>query len=53
MRPWLMVLAAVGVAALVDGGEASYLHGDHPSPSKPPWQRLLQGDDARRAQKQE
>jgi tetratricopeptide (TPR) repeat protein len=53
MRPWLIVLAAVGVAALVDGGGASYLRGEDPSPSKPPWQRLLEGDDARKAEELE
>jgi tetratricopeptide (TPR) repeat protein/CHAT domain-containing protein len=50
MRPWLTVLAVVGVAALVDGGGASYLRGEDPSPSRPPWQRLLQGDDARKTE---
>jgi tetratricopeptide (TPR) repeat protein len=50
MRPWLTVLAAAGVAALVDGGGAGRLRGKDPSPSRPPWQRLLQGDDARKAE---
>jgi tetratricopeptide (TPR) repeat protein len=50
MRPWLIVVAAVGVAVLVDGGGASYLRGEDPSPSRPPWQRLLEGDDARKAE---
>jgi tetratricopeptide (TPR) repeat protein len=46
MRPWLIVLAAVGVAALVDGGGAGRLRGEDPAPSRLPWQRLLQGFDA-------
>jgi tetratricopeptide (TPR) repeat protein len=50
MRPWLTVLAAVAVAALVDGGGAGRLRGEDPSPSRPPWQRLLQGSDARKAE---
>jgi tetratricopeptide (TPR) repeat protein len=50
MRTWLIALAAMGVAALVDGGGASYLRGEDPSPSRPQWQRLLQGDDARKAE---
>jgi tetratricopeptide (TPR) repeat protein len=49
MRPWRIVLAAVGVAALVDGGGAGRLCGEDPPPSRPPWQRLLQGDDAKKA----
>jgi tetratricopeptide (TPR) repeat protein len=49
MRPWLTVLAAVGVAALVDGGGAGRLRSDTPTASKPPWQRLLQGDEAKKA----
>jgi tetratricopeptide (TPR) repeat protein len=51
MRPWLIVLAALGVAALVDGGGAGRLRGEDPAPSKPPWQRLLQGADAKKAEK--
>jgi hypothetical protein len=43
------VLAAVGVAAVVDDGGASYLRGEDSSPSRPPWQRLLQGADAKKA----
>jgi hypothetical protein len=50
MRPWLTVLAAVGVVALVDGGEAGHLRGEEPVPSRPPWQRLLQGDEAKKAE---
>jgi tetratricopeptide (TPR) repeat protein len=41
MRFWVTVLAAVSVAALADG--------EGPPSSRPPWQRLLQGDDAKKA----
>jgi hypothetical protein len=50
MRPWLIVLAAVGVAAILDGSGAGRLRGEDPSPSRPPWQRLLQGADADKAE---
>jgi tetratricopeptide (TPR) repeat protein len=40
MRPWLNALAVAVTAALV---------GADTPPSAPPWQRLLQGDDARKA----
>jgi tetratricopeptide (TPR) repeat protein len=49
MRPSLTVLVAVAVAALVDVGGAGHLRGEDPPPIKPPWQRLLQGEDARKA----
>jgi tetratricopeptide (TPR) repeat protein len=44
-----MVLAAEGLAALVDGGGAGRLRGEDPAPTKPPWQRLLQSADAKKA----
>jgi tetratricopeptide (TPR) repeat protein len=53
MRPWLTVLAAGGLVALVEAGGAGSLRGEPAAPSRPPWQRLLQGDDARKAQELE
>jgi tetratricopeptide (TPR) repeat protein len=49
MRPSLKVLVAVAGAALVDAGGAGHLYGEDPTPIKPPWQRLLQGADAKKA----
>jgi tetratricopeptide (TPR) repeat protein len=49
MRTWQTVLAAVGIAALMKGVEGGCLRGEPPASSRPPWQRLLQGDDAKKA----
>jgi tetratricopeptide (TPR) repeat protein len=43
-----MVLAAMAGAALVNGGGTGRLRAEEP-PSRPPWQRLLQGADAEKA----
>jgi tetratricopeptide (TPR) repeat protein len=53
MRSWLTVLAAVGVAALVAVPISSRLPGEAPTTRKAPWQRLLQGEAARKAEELE
>jgi tetratricopeptide (TPR) repeat protein len=50
MRAWLTMLAAVvGVAALMEAGRVGRLPGEEPTTSRAPWQRLLQGSDAKKA----
>jgi tetratricopeptide (TPR) repeat protein len=44
MRSWLTVLAA-----LVSAGGSGLLHGEAPAPAPAPWQRILQGADAKKA----